>query len=179
MTRDRRLLSFTILLDVAIMFLTIGYLKERYIAASLRLPDLLTNMTTPLPESRPAQPAAVESGKPPVQNAPTIPRANPPAVAAPAASEPSPAVSAADAGTRRILFTYRNSKPRRVEIIGAFNNWTPEPLRRGANHVWSISIPLAPGDYTYAYLVDGNVVRDPNNARTSEGRSLLTVKPIP
>ncbi|MCB4757362.1 MAG: glycogen-binding domain-containing protein [Elusimicrobia bacterium] len=78
---------------------------------------------------------------------------------------------------RRILFTYRNSKPKGVEIVGSFNNWKPLRMKKGANYIWSTMIPLEPGDYTYNYLVDGKVVRDPNNPRTApEGRSLITVK---
>lgn len=85
----------------------------------------------------------------------------------------------APSGGRNILFSYRNSKPGRVEIIGSFNDWTPQPMRKGKNHTWTASFTLPPGDHTYNYIADGKVLRDPNNPRTApEGRSLLTIKPL-
>ncbi len=84
----------------------------------------------------------------------------------------------ATSAVRNILFSYRNSKPSQVKIIGSFNDWVPQPMKKGKNHTWTIPVPLAPGDYTYNFLVDGKVIRDPNNPRTAnEGRSFLTVKP--
>jgi hypothetical protein len=53
---------------------------------------------------------------------------------------------------------------RTVRLAGDFNGWKPEatPLRRGANGVWSIELPLQPGRrYQYMFLVDGNWVTDP------------------
>lgn len=106
--------------------------------------------------------------------------------AAPAAAAPKPPPAdaavkqtAASMAPRNILFSYRNSKPGRVEIIGSFNDWTPQPMRKGKNHTWTASFSLPPGDHTYNYIADGKVIRDPNNPRTApEGRSLLTIKPL-
>jgi 1,4-alpha-glucan branching enzyme len=77
------------------------------------------------------------------------------------------------------MFSFRHSKPSRVEIVGSFNNWEPVPLVKGENHTWSVSLSLTPGEYTYNFVADGKVIRDPNNPRTApEGRSLLVVKPL-
>jgi len=40
-----------------------------------------------------------------------------------------------------------------VELAGTFNNWTRVPMRKGPGH-WSISLPLAPGQYQYKFVVD-------------------------
>ena len=103
----------------------------------------------------------------------------PPAKAAPPpaalAKEPLPPKPNAP---RNIRFSYRDSRPSRVEIVGSFNGWTPAALVKGDNHVWSITLALPPGEHTYNFLVDGKPVRDPNNPRTAaEGRSLLVVRP--
>jgi len=106
------------------------------------------------------------------------PAAQPDPAAAASVVPVSPAAATAKAPARSVLFTYRNSKPRAVELIGSFNNWTPQPLAKGKNFMWTAAVPLAPGEYTYNYLVDGKAIRDPNNPRTAtEGRSLLIVKP--
>jgi hypothetical protein len=53
-----------------------------------------------------------------------------------------------------------------VSLVGDFNDWdfsaTPmQPVRR--NGVWSITVPLAPGRYRYAFLVDGETwLADPS-----------------
>jgi hypothetical protein len=95
---------------------------------------------------------------------------------APAPTPPAPSPSAPE--KRNIKFSYRDSRPARVEIVGSFNQWTPQPLAKGENHVWSTSVELGAGEYTYNFLVDGRPVRDPNNPRTApEGRSLLVIPP--
>jgi hypothetical protein len=129
----------------------------------------------------------VSNGLPPLKNAssadtpdstmtagtgwPTTPAKTPPA--APAAPAPTPLP-----GPRNIRFAYRDSRPSRVDLVGSFNNWTPVPLAKGENFIWSITLPLPPGEHTYNFLIDGKPVRDPNNPRTAaEGRSLLVVLP--
>jgi hypothetical protein len=51
-----------------------------------------------------------------------------------------------------------------VAIVGDFNGWSPTatPMRRTAVGLWSIDIPLAVGRHTYAFVVDGGLVPDPN-----------------
>lgn len=88
-----------------------------------------------------------------------------------------------DAKTRNIGFSFRNSKVKKVALIGSFNNWVPQPLVKGANHTWKASLPLTPGEYAYNFVIDGRPVRDPSNAKISNaGRgfasSYLKVNPV-
>lgn len=49
-----------------------------------------------------------------------------------------------------------------VAVVGDFNDWktTATPLARGkGNGVWWVTVPLAPGRYRYAFVVDGTVWR--------------------
>ncbi|MEP6492206.1 MAG: isoamylase early set domain-containing protein [bacterium] len=51
-----------------------------------------------------------------------------------------------------------------VSIVGDFNRWNPAalPLKRSADgRTWEIEVPLLPGRYTYAFVVDGRLARDP------------------
>jgi hypothetical protein len=52
----------------------------------------------------------------------------------------------------------------RVTIVGDFNQWNAEslPMRRSADgRRWEIEVPLPPGRYTYGFVVDGKLMRDP------------------
>ena len=64
---------------------------------------------------------------------------------------------------RNILFQYRSSRANSVSIIGDFNDWTPEPLKKTQKNLWEIAIKIPSGIYNYNFLVDGQVVLDPNN----------------
>lgn len=67
---------------------------------------------------------------------------------------------------RNIGFSYRNSKVKKVEIIGSFNNWVPQPLSRSDNYTWKINLTLAPGEYAYNFIADGKPIKDPFNQKT-------------
>ena len=53
-----------------------------------------------------------------------------------------------------------------VSLVGDFNDWMngATPMERVAgNGVWSVTVPLEPGRYRYAYLVDGTTwLSDPS-----------------
>ncbi|MDB4913431.1 MAG: glycoside hydrolase family 13 domain protein [Gemmatimonadetes bacterium] len=52
----------------------------------------------------------------------------------------------------------------RVTIVGDFNKWNPEalPMQRSADGKrWEIEVPLPPGRYSYGFVVDGLLTRDP------------------
>jgi 1,4-alpha-glucan branching enzyme len=52
----------------------------------------------------------------------------------------------------------------RVAIVGDFNQWNAEslPMRRSADGSrWEIEVRLPPGRYTYGFVVDGKLMRDP------------------
>ena len=54
---------------------------------------------------------------------------------------------------------------RHVAVAGTFNKWKADAhvLAKQENGVWTISIPLKPGEYSYMFVVDGKAwVTDPN-----------------
>jgi hypothetical protein len=56
----------------------------------------------------------------------------------------------------------------RVELAGDWNDWKPGPARRAANGVWYADVALAPGEYRYAFRVDGGAWRVPEGAVISD-----------
>ncbi|MDD5687173.1 MAG: hypothetical protein PHE88_04990 [Elusimicrobia bacterium] len=85
---------------------------------------------------------------------------------------------------RKIIFRYRSSKPKNVFLIGDFNKWDKKanPMKKGVNFFWEAMVLLSPGEYKYAFLVDGKQINDQYNKRTlhlkSGKASLLTIKPL-
>lgn len=78
----------------------------------------------------------------------------------------------------RRTFSYAGPSAATVHLVGDFNKWKPQALRKGKTGKWSVVVTLPAGDYSYNFIVDGKTVRDPNQRRTdAEGRSLLTVAP--
>jgi hypothetical protein len=66
----------------------------------------------------------------------------------------------------------------RVLLVGDFNGWDrtqAQPLQRLEGGVWAATVPLRPGRYTYAYLVDDSltVTLDPraSTVRDEFGRA--------
>jgi len=53
-----------------------------------------------------------------------------------------------------------NLKAKKVSLAGSFNNWTPiaMPKRKGK---FQTSLELAPGEYRYKFIVDGEWQHDP------------------
>ena len=146
-----------IVLDVIVLFFAIGLFAVRY-------RWMTSSVLQPLAEIS----KAAES------------HANPQAQPA---QKPQAAVKTGQQGTRNIGFTYKNSKVKKVEIIGNFNNWIPQLLNKTENNAWKISVSLPPGDYAYNFVVDGRPVRDPYNLKVcNAGRgfanSYLKVKPL-
>jgi len=81
-----------------------------------------------------------------------------PHLRAPPAPTPTPATGVV------ARLAYRAPLARDVRVAGDFNGWKPEatPLRRAANGVWSIEVPLEAGRrYQYMFVVDGAWVTDP------------------
>ncbi|OGS19570.1 MAG: hypothetical protein A2219_04505 [Elusimicrobia bacterium RIFOXYA2_FULL_50_26] len=157
---NRKNIISLIVLDVIVMLMAAGLMMFRY--------SSLTNpVTTPLPAAS-ATPAADEISPAAVNETPVGSR---------------PAVSGKKSGTtRNIGFVFRHSKAKNVAIIGDFNDWIPEPMKKGGDFKWTFTQAIEPGEYSYNFIVDGRPVRDPNNARISDtGRgfasSRLTVKP--
>ncbi len=83
-----------------------------------------------------------------------------------------------------VRFTYDAPSARSVALSGSFNQWDAKgyllsgPDQRG---VWSITIPLAPGRYEYAFIIDRSVwLPDPHAPIIDDGlgglNSLLEVR---
>jgi hypothetical protein len=57
-----------------------------------------------------------------------------------------------------------------VQLVGDFNEWNPValPMRRGSDgSTWEVEVGLLPGRYTYAFVVDGRLARDPSAAQAA------------
>ena len=60
-------------------------------------------------------------------------------------------------GETAALFVMPAPGAKSVAVVGDFNGWTPTPLS-DPNHdgIWTARIPLPPGRYEYAFIVDGH-----------------------
>ena len=56
----------------------------------------------------------------------------------------------------RTTFSYKAPEALSVMLIGGFTNWQSKPisLRKRPDGVWQITLELAPGTYSYSFLVD-------------------------
>ena len=77
--------------------------------------------------------------------------------------------AAAENGTSVVQFVIHAPAARSVSLVGDFNDWsqqaTPMQEARGAG-VWTVTLPLDPGRYRYAFLLDENTwVSDPSAPR--------------
>jgi hypothetical protein len=74
-----------------------------------------------------------------------------------------PAVSPAQG--EPVTFRFYAPQAQSVAVIGEFNGWGAQPatvLKRLSNGQWQATVPLPPGQYQYAFLVNGQkVVADP------------------
>ncbi len=72
-----------------------------------------------------------------------------------------PKASASDASPVPTQFVLDAPRASRVALVGDFNAWnaTATPLARvTSNGIWTVTVPLAPGRHTYAFMVDGTVL---------------------
>ena len=89
----------------------------------------------------------------------------PPVAAVPDAASPVtiPAASVSNDGTTRVSqqFILDARTASRVVLVGDFNGWDrtqAQPLQRMEGGMWATTVPLRPGRYTYAYLVDDSLM---------------------
>jgi 1,4-alpha-glucan branching enzyme len=76
----------------------------------------------------------------------------------------------ASAGAQQVRFSLVAPSAVRVTLVGDFNGWNPAglPMRRSASgDTWEVEVGLAPGRYTYAFVVDGHLARDPSAAQAA------------
>lgn len=100
-------------------------------------------------------------------------------------AEPVPMVAASQAAAGQVMqFVLVAPGASSVALLGDFNDWSPgaTPMQpEDGSGVWSVSVPLTPGRYRYAFLVDGERwLNDPTAPRALEddfGRpnSVLTI----
>jgi 1,4-alpha-glucan branching enzyme len=69
-----------------------------------------------------------------------------------------------------VEFRHKAPKAKTVELVGDFNAWKPGLLKmsRGADGVWTISLPVLAGRHKYLFLVDGEPKVD-ERADTADG----------
>jgi 1,4-alpha-glucan branching enzyme len=67
--------------------------------------------------------------------------------------------------SQKITFSIEAPEAKEVFVVGDFNNWDPKthPMKRDLNGVWKKSVLLAPSQYEYKFLIDGNWIEDPQN----------------
>jgi len=64
-------------------------------------------------------------------------------------------------------FTFKAEPGRTVTVGGNFNSWDPfmYELKEGPEGVYSLTVPLPPGNYQYVFFYQGKRYTDPNNPR--------------
>lgn len=176
---NRNNLISLIILDVIVMLLASGLLFYRYKTLT-GMPVINISQMEKAPESN------IESMK---KTLPDLEQTKPVTETKPEKEQQSvlPVLKASEktvtSSKRNIRFTYKNSRVKKVQIMGDFNTWIPQFMVKSGSNTWSITIPIEQGDYAYNFVVDGKPVRDPNNTKTcNAGRgftnSLLKVKPL-
>jgi len=66
---------------------------------------------------------------------------------------------------RKVHFQYRDSVPKNVAVIGDFNQWSLQLMKKDEKNRWNIVLRIKPGTYAYNFLVDGKMIRDPSNRK--------------
>ncbi len=186
MTRKKILLL--ILADLIVLAVSGYWIWDRYqiLRGEMRAPQedgpSAPVSGAPAPSSPSAGPVAAAVSTPAVPApAPTeaVP-AGPPAaaVSTPAPAEPPAPPKPNKKRKFRRSFVFVSSTATTVQLVGDFNKWKPQALRKGEGGKWKAVVSMPAGDYSYNFIVDGKTIRDPNQRRTdAQGRSLLTVAP--
>ena len=81
--------------------------------------------------------------------------------------QPSAVASAAPAP---VTFVFVAPQARSVALAGDFDGWDAArlPMRREGSGLWTVDVPLAPGRYQYAFVVDGRrFTADPSAPRAT------------
>lgn len=70
---------------------------------------------------------------------------------------------------RLVTFTYDDPSATAVSVVGSFNGWSPDThrLQKAADGHWEVTLSLAPGRYSYRFLIDQKKhVLDPSTSMT-------------
>ena len=76
------------------------------------------------------------------------------------------------AGEKGVVFTFKSTTAKSVQLAGDFNDWVPDKgvtTRQGPDGTWDKITRLGPGVYQYRYFVDGQWRPDPSNPRRVAG----------
>ena len=69
---------------------------------------------------------------------------------------------------KSVPFTLLAPQASSVAVVGDFNDWKPTPLVKNGAGAWVARVRLAPGQYNYAFVVDGSRwVADPTAPRNA------------
>jgi len=79
---------------------------------------------------------------------------------------------------RNILFALPRPSAKSVALVGDFNDWKPVPMIKKGKK-WELGVALEPGSYKYMFVVDKKQIRDPNKKTVEDGKSVITVMPLP
>jgi hypothetical protein len=82
-------------------------------------------------------------------------------------------IGAADALPIAQQFVFRSTSAHHVSLVGDFNRWNSaaSPMTRSpGGDLWSVTIPIAPGRHTYAFMVDDSVFALDPDARVARVR---------
>jgi 1,4-alpha-glucan branching enzyme len=58
-----------------------------------------------------------------------------------------------------VRFSLVDADARSVAVAGSFNDWSVSShslAREGTNRVWTIVVPLPPGEHLFMFVIDGN-----------------------
>jgi 1,4-alpha-glucan branching enzyme len=66
---------------------------------------------------------------------------------------------------QKITFSVSAPTAKKVFLVGDFNNWESEthPMKKDSSGVWKKSVMLAPSQYEYKFIIDGDWKEDPQN----------------
>lgn len=78
-------------------------------------------------------------------------------------------IRAAFGGSRATTFRLLAPAAREVFLGGSFNNFngSENPMVRGNDGIWEMTLPLSPGRHAYKFKVDGEWLLDPANPEKS------------
>ncbi len=65
--------------------------------------------------------------------------------------------------SKGVRFCCHAPKARSVLLVGTFNGWDPQatPMTRNAGGIWTLEMELAPGQYRYEFVLDGQPSCEP------------------
>jgi 1,4-alpha-glucan branching enzyme len=58
-----------------------------------------------------------------------------------------------------VRFRLADAEARSVAVAGSFNGWSASShalAREGTSHIWTIVVPLMPGEHLFMFVIDGN-----------------------